>query len=136
MNYKLTISFLLLVLFCSCHNSNSKILSENKFTEIFRDSLKRKFPTPTYTITQDLEIHVKSRDIDFTSYLTNAYTSYKSQPDSLASVLNMYLKGAGDSYKKVEPIQKNKIIPVIKDAAYIDEIELSLTKNKAGDKPV
>jgi uncharacterized protein YtpQ (UPF0354 family) len=133
---KLTISLALLILFCGCNNDNSKMISEKKFTEIYRDSLKNLYPEPIYIIKQDLEIHVKSKDIDFTHYLNNAYTSYKNEPDSLAAVLDMYLKTSGDLYKKAAPIQKSKIVPVIKDAGYLDEIAITLNKNKTINDPL
>ncbi len=133
---KLTVSLILLVLFCSCTNDKRKMISEKKFTEIYRDSLKKQYSEPIYTIEQNLEIHVKSKDIDFTHYLNNAYTSYKNEPDSLAAVLDMYLKSSSDLYKKEEPIQKNKIVPVIKDVGYLDEIALTLNKNKAISEPL
>jgi hypothetical protein len=48
----------------------------------------------------------------------------------------MYLKSSADLYKKEEPIQKNKIIPVIKDAAYIDEMAITLNQNNKTSEPV
>jgi len=125
--------------FCSCGNENTKnkgkFISEKEFTKIYSDSLKKYHPEITYTIKQNLEIHAKSNELDFIHYLNNAYTSYKNEPDSLASVIQMYLKSSADLYKKEEPIQKNKIIPVIKDAAYIDEMAITLNQtNKTSEQ--
>lgn len=120
----------------SCTSDKTKLLSEKQFTEIYRDSLKKLYPDPIYTIKQDLEIYVKSEDIEFTHYLNNAYASYKMEPDSLNSVLDMYVKSAKDLYKEELPIQKSKIVPVIKDAAYLEEIAMSLNKGKDSDKPI
>lgn len=112
------------------------MISEKKFTEIYRDSLKKLYPEPTYTVKQDLEIHVKSKDIDFTHYLNNAYASYKNEPDSLAAALDMYLKTSSDLYKKEEPIQKNRIVPVIKDAGYLDDMAITLNQDNTTNEPV
>lgn len=120
----------------SCTSDKTKLLSEKQFTEIFRDSLKKLYPDPKYIIKQDLEIYVKSEEVEFTHYLNNAYSSYKMEPDSLNSVLDMYVKSAKDLYKEELPIQKDKIVPVIKDAAYLEEIAMSLNKRKDSDKPI
>jgi len=137
---KLLFFLTLTLIYCSCGNDNtnskSKLISEKKFTEIYTDSLKKYHPEYTYTIKKDLEIQVKLNEGGFIHYLNNAYTSYKNEPDSLIAVLSMYLKSASDLYKKEEPIQKNKIIPVIKDAAYIDEMATTLNANNKTNEPV
>jgi uncharacterized protein YtpQ (UPF0354 family) len=137
---KLLFSLSLILLFCSCGNQNrknkGKIISEKEFTKIYSDSLKKYHPEITYTIKQDLEIHAKSNELDFIHYLNNAYTSYKNEPDSLASVIQMYLKSSADLYKIEQPIQKDKIIPVIKDAAYIDDMAITLNANNKTNEPV
>jgi len=137
---KLLFILSLTLIYCSCGNGNinnkSKLISERKFTEIYTDSLKKYHPEYTYTITKDLEIQVKLNEDGFTHYLNNAYTFYKNEPDSLIAVLSMYMKSASDLYKKEEPIQKNKIVPVIKDAAYIDEMAITLNQNNKTNEPV
>ena len=137
---KLLFFLSLTLIYCSCDNDNAKdksrFISEKEFTKIYSDSLKKYHPEITYKIKQDLEIHAKSNELDFIHYLNNAYTSYKNDPDSLASVIQMYLKSSTDLYKKEEPIQKNKIIPVIKDAAYIDEMAVTLNQNNKTNEPV
>jgi uncharacterized protein YtpQ (UPF0354 family) len=127
---------LLLFLFCSsCNTEKEKFLSEKKFTQLYLDSLKELHPEATHTIKKDLEIHVKSNDLDFTYYLNNAYTSYKNQPDLLPEILATYLR-ADDLYKKKKaPVQKDKIVPVIKDNSYLDEVTLKLKENNTIDKP-
>jgi uncharacterized protein YtpQ (UPF0354 family) len=136
MKYLITVLFLAFLFLNSCSPGNHKLVSERKFTEIYQDSLKRLHPEATYTIKQDLEIQVKSKGIDFTHYLNNAYTSYKNEPDSLSATLDMYLKSSNDLYKAEEPIHKNKIVPVIKDAGYLDEIAITLNQNNSVKGPV
>jgi len=137
---KLVFFLSLTLIYCSCGNDNAKnksrLISEKEFTKIYSDSLKKYHPEITYTIKEDLEIHAKSNELDFVHYLNNAYTSYKNEPDSLASVIQMYLKSSADLYKKEEPVQKNKIIPVIKDAGYIDEMAITLNQNNKTNEPV
>ena len=139
---KLIFPLLVILIYYSCGTDNSKnqgkLISERAFTEIYTDSLKKYHPENTYTIAKDLEIHVKVKfnENDFIHYLNNAYASYKNEPDSLASVIQMYIKSSADLYKKEEPIQKNKIIPVIKDAAYIDEMAITLNANNKTNEPV
>jgi len=137
---KLLIYFIVTLTYYSCSNENSenkgKFISEKAFTNIFMDSLKKHHPKNEYTIRQDLEIHVKSNGSDHIHYLNNAYTSYKIEPDSLVTVISMYVKSASDLYKKEEPIQKDKIIPIIKDAGYIDEIAITLNQNNKTNEPV
>ncbi len=135
---KLFLFLLVILAHCGCgnYNSKNKLISEKAFTKIYTDSLKKHHPECTYTITKDLEIHVKLNENDFIHYLDNAYTSYKSQPDSLAPVISLYLKSASHLYKKEEPIRKNKIIPVIKDADYIDEMTITLNENNKTNEQV
>ena len=137
---KLLFIFSLPLIYCSCQTGNSKnknkFISEKEFTKIYSDSLKKYHPEITYTIKQDLEIHAKSNELDFIHYLDNAYTSYKNEPDSFASVVQLYLQSSADLYKQEEPIQKDKIIPIIKDAAYIDDVARTLNANNKTNEPV
>jgi uncharacterized protein YtpQ (UPF0354 family) len=132
--------FLLLLssinLILSCQTENKKKLKKREFTEIYRDSLKKLHPEVTYNIPQDLEIQVKSEYLDFTHYLDNAFTLYKAEPDSLSAILDMYLKSSNDLYKKEEEIQRNKIIPVIKDVGYLEEVAITLSQNKSIKEPI
>ena len=112
----------------SCQNNKSTLLSEKAFTKIFLDSLTKKNPESKYTIKQDLQIDEERGEANFTHFFDNAYTMYRNDPDSISAVINLYLRAASELREKEEPIQKNKIIPVIKDSGYINEMAISLNK--------
>ena len=125
--------FCIIAFIFSCEANSQKgkstLLTERQFTSAFMDSLKRMYPGNIYTIKQDLEIDVKIGELNLTHFLNNAYNSYKNEPESLSSIMSLYLRGALDMYREETPIQKNKIVPVIKDAAYITDVAKTVDKS-------
>ena len=137
MNKLFFLSVAILVNGCvSCQNNKSTLFSENAFTKIFLDSLKKKNPGSKYTIKQDLQIDEEKGEANFTHFLDNAYTMYRNEPDSISAVINLYLRAGSDLSENEKPIQKNRIIPVIKDSGYINEMAITLNKMNKPDSQV
>ena len=117
---------------------NNKILSEKEFTSVYYDSLVAVSPATEFKIKKDLFITAMKDSNEIQIYLNNAYANYKLDPDSIASVITTFRKSSIEFLNNLEqkPIQVNKIVPVIKDAGYLDEIYLStLEKNAKAKKP-
>ena len=136
--HKLLLLFVVIFIYSCGANSQkdkSSLLTEKEFTSVFLDSLKKKYPGNIYIIKQDLEIDVKIGELTLTHFLNNAYTSYKNEPDSVSSIISLYLRSASDLYIEEKPIQKNKIIPLIKDAGYIDDMAITLNQNNKTNEP-
>jgi uncharacterized protein YtpQ (UPF0354 family) len=116
--------------------NSKRILSEKEFTSIFRDSLVAASPANEFRIKKDLFITAMRDSNEIQIYLDNAYTTYKQDPDSIADVIATYRKSSMEFLNNFEqkPIRINRIVPVIKDAAYIDEVYLSVLKNDAKAK--
>lgn len=113
----------LLLFSCSNNPARHYPLTEKEFTAVFLDSLKKRHPESSYVIEKELQIRAKSSDKDFIHYLDNAYNLYKAQPDSMVPVMQMYLASSSDLYLPEEPISRKRIVAVIKDAGYMDEVK-------------
>jgi uncharacterized protein YtpQ (UPF0354 family) len=124
--------FLLLVAvvmgFFGCSNSGTE--SREKFTEEYAASLRSALPDVTVKITGPLEVRtVGKAGGETTCFLENAYTDYKASPADKADVIKRYtgsfvetLHSAGAS----DAIDTTRIVPVIKDKAYLQEVKESL----------
>ncbi|MGO8055642.1 hypothetical protein, partial [Rhizobium leguminosarum] len=67
-------------------------------------------------------------DFDYQHYLTNAYSAYKADPDSIKNVISRYVAASSDLFVDKEKINPSNIVPVIKPIEYLKEIN-SLNKD-------
>jgi uncharacterized protein YtpQ (UPF0354 family) len=131
----MTVYLLALSAFFATACNNAAILSPTAFTKVYKDSLSAAFPGNTFLIKADLEITAKRNDNGYSMFLDNAYNEYKRQPEAINSIIHRYIASAGDLLKRAEGgVQRNKIIPVIKDAGYIEDIRATMAKNVSGAK--
>jgi uncharacterized protein YtpQ (UPF0354 family) len=123
----------LIICICSCNNGN-KILSQKEFTKLYADSLQKRYAGVAFTIKKDLEISSTKNENEYSHYLNNAYDEYAILPDSLNSVVGRYLTSIADLYKDILPVRRNKIMPVIKDVGYLDEIASTIKQSQPDSK--
>jgi uncharacterized protein YtpQ (UPF0354 family) len=110
--------------------SNSSIDSPEQFTKEYAASLQSVAPEVTFKIAGPLEVRaVGKTGGETTCFLANAYTDYKARPADKADVIKRYtgsfveaLHSAGAS----DAIDTKRIVPVIKDKAYLQEVKDSL----------
>ena len=107
--------------------SGNKVMNEKKFTKYYLKVLEQQLPDIDFIILEDLVIASKN-ELETKHFLDNAYITYKSNPAEIEDIVSQYIKGLMVVYEK-QPIQKNRIIPMIKANDYLDIIK-SLNNDK------
>jgi uncharacterized protein YtpQ (UPF0354 family) len=109
---------------------NPSSLSPERFTQRYAAEMRKAAPQLTITISAPLELKVKEQDgYEVTSFLDNAYNHYRRAPEQrdavIAKYITSFLEGRAARGK---PIDKARIVPVIKDKNYLAEIQKSLAE--------
>ena len=112
-------TFCLLSLY-SC--SMKTTLTENEFAEKWIKNLKTKKKGLKLIKTNGLELHTEFNGKEFTYFLYNAYADYKIDPSDLDGIIDNHTKGSLNLFKPKEPINPSRIVPIIKDNRYLDEL--------------
>jgi len=112
--------------FLSCA-AQAETLAPKVFTEAFAKRLQAARQGSTVTVKGDLEIQIKDADgRTLEMSLANFYQGYRGDPDQLEELTRKYLAGVpppgGASTKKGEPLDRTRIVPVIKDRPWLDEV--------------
>jgi uncharacterized protein YtpQ (UPF0354 family) len=108
-------------------------LSPRDFTRTYLRILQRSAPTLTVTITADLELRaVDAEKQERIIFLQNAYQAYKQTPNDGHAVIQRYVAAVLEPINPAAAdLQPDRIVPVIKDRAWLDEIR-HLGKTGAG----
>jgi uncharacterized protein YtpQ (UPF0354 family) len=103
-------------------------ISEAEFTEAFAHILRQSSPRLRVTIRGPLELKLVLDDgTDQTAFLENAFTEYQAHPDLRNEVLEKFAAGLLETINHPKgQIDPTRIVPVIKDAAYISEVRRAL----------
>ncbi|MCF6403052.1 DUF1444 family protein [Chitinophaga filiformis] len=123
------IVLLLIVMSLSQCTPRKEVMTEKEFAEVYIEALRKKYPTVSFTLQEDLSITCKKDSQDIKHHIDNAYFAYKGEPDSLNSILKKYLAASESVYAASKGVSTNNIIPVIKSARYLDEVN-ALNKNE------
>lgn len=118
----------LTILVCLSCQSNGQ-MNEAKFTKNYLKALEQKYPDVKYKITGDLKIEAEKNGETMRHFLDNAYNTYKQEPSELDNILEMYSNSAGDLYTSSDQLDTTRIVPIIKDKLYLEEV-LRLTEGK------
>ena len=107
----------------------TRTLSPRDFVRAYRRAMRKHSPDVRVSPRRELEVELRRGDLTHTAYLDNAFQAYQATPKELNAILDQYtraavelLSGATDS----DAIVPDRVVPVIKDAAYLDEIRKSL----------
>jgi len=131
---KLTL-VLLLLFFCSSIQAES-ILTFQSFAERYIQAARNKYPDIKVTKKSNSEIAFKLKDSEQIAYLDNAYLSYKNNPAELDAIINNHVGLLGQLLNKQETtLSKSKILPVIKDVNYINQVNEVMKKKGNEDAP-
>jgi uncharacterized protein YtpQ (UPF0354 family) len=108
--------------------NQSQTLSPQKFTETFAAEMRKAVPTLNVTIVAPLELRVKdATGHETTSFLDNAYRSYRMTPADGDAIIAQYVVSFKESRGAIDtPIDKTRIVPVIKDKNYLAGVRESL----------
>lgn len=113
--------------------ANAAPLSTTQFTQVFSKALKSADPSVTIQVKGDLELVIKdAKGKESTAFLDNAYTQYLQDPKEVREVLDIYVKSFLESKTKSDAIDRTRIVPIIKDRAWLEEIRESV-KHRNGE---
>jgi len=133
-----TISIILLatIAFCTLVFAQA-VLSPKQFTIEFIAELKKALPSAKILQAGDLELKVKDKkSSDHTVFLDNAYDSYKQDPAQKQGVIDRYIDSTIETLNyKATNIDKNRIVPILKDRPWLYEIKQSMAERGAKKLP-
>lgn len=99
-------------------------ISPERFTDEFVAALSKALPSHTIVVTEPLRLKLQTSDgKESFAFLDNAYNQYLSDPSEKAVIIDRYLASAVETASKSEGLNPQRIIPVIKDAAWIEEMK-------------
>jgi uncharacterized protein YtpQ (UPF0354 family) len=112
---------ILLWLIIGCEGKD--LLTPGQFTTEFAEALRKAAPGFQVKIVQDLELKITKKGSDeHTTFLDNAYDSYKQEPREKQDVLARYIASGIETYTaKTEIVDKRRIVPIIKDKDWLEE---------------
>jgi len=118
------ISFLGLITGCS----KGDILTPSQFTAEIAEILRNKAPELRVVVVRDLELKFISKDgSDSQSFLYNIYDAYKLDPKEKSAIIDQYVASWLENRTAAsEEIDEQRIVPVIKDKAWLEETKQSL----------
>ena len=98
-------------------------LSTTAFANKYFYALKKKVPGLQLVSINGLEVITKVTDAnECRNYLDNAFAEYRNDPKNLSSILEKYTNSAKDLFLPEEPVQMERIVPVIKDYRFMHEV--------------
>ncbi len=117
--------------------SQSDVMTPREFTSAFADALRKAAPGFKVAIVRDLELKVTSADgRDSTSFLDNAYDMYKQDPKAKDDVIQRFVTAGLETVGTVrDGVDRTRIVPVIKDRAWLEETRHALMSRGARQVP-
>jgi uncharacterized protein YtpQ (UPF0354 family) len=110
----------------------SEPLTPADFTEDFASKLRAASTNAQVKITQDLQLSFKDNNgKENTVFLDNAYAEYKLNPANKSEVIEKYVRAFLESNIEEGKIDKSRIVPIIKDRAWINEVREALKSRGA-----
>lgn len=112
-------------------------MSPGEFTQAFASRLASLAGEGKITVVDDLDLRVELPDVqEGQVYLENAYDHYRTAPDALEELLNLHAKGYLSVARAAErEVDRTRIVPVVKDRAWIDEVRQGLVQRGAETVP-
>ncbi len=108
-----------------------ELLTPEKFTGFFVACLKQLRPELKVEVVDDLELRFSLPGDDrkpHQAFLENAYTVYQNDPGSRDEIIDQFIAGQMETLDKSvdDSINPDRIIPVVKDRRWLEEISVSL----------
>jgi len=106
--------------------ASAALLTGKQFTEEFVALMGEKLPEHAVRIVKELQIRItRPGGQEMEGFLNNAYNHYLLVPDNKAEIAQKYSASFLEGQKD-EPINQDRIVPVLKDKAWLEEINQSL----------
>jgi uncharacterized protein YtpQ (UPF0354 family) len=118
---------------CSRHD----LLTSREFTREFAQAIERAGPGVTVTVVRDLEVGIASGDgSESTCFLDNAYETYRLDPQEKDEVILRFAAAGLEALEAVGGgVDRRRIVPVIKDRAWLEETRQALVSRNAKEVP-
>lgn len=114
----------------------AQLVSKRAFTQQFAQALRAQAPGIAVTITADMELEVKRPSgIEATVHLDNAYAQYSADPKARSEVIQRYVRSLLEHKSEDAPLDRARIVPVVKDRAWLAEVRQSL-KARGAKQPL
>ena len=105
----------------------AEMLTPPAFTQEFARALARTRPSANVSVAGDLKLMIKETDgLVRNIQLNNAYNEYKLDPQRFDDLVATFSAIFSQSASKEAGIDRNRIIPVIKDRQWLDELHNTL----------
>ncbi|HAB16250.1 MAG TPA: DUF1444 family protein [Verrucomicrobiota bacterium] len=115
----------------------SGVVTPREFTREFAEALRKASPGLKVAVVRDLELKITSADgRDSTSFLDNAYDTYKQDPKAKADVIQRFVAAGLETIGIVgDGVDRTRIVPVIKDRPWLEETRQALLSRGAKEVP-
>lgn len=120
--------------------AQAETLAPQAFTDTFAKRLKAASPESTVTVKGDLAIVARSpngRSLEIS--LSNLYAAYRSDPNQLEELIRTYVVGITqpqEASTKSVALDRTRIIPMIKDRPWLDEVNGKVRAQAGKDAPL
>jgi uncharacterized protein YtpQ (UPF0354 family) len=105
----------------------AEMLTPPAFTQEFARALARTRPSANVSVAGDLKLMIKETDgLVRNIQLNNAYNEYKLDPQRFDDLVATFSAIFSQSASKEAGLDRNRIIPVIKDRQWLDELHNTL----------
>jgi uncharacterized protein YtpQ (UPF0354 family) len=119
--------------------SKSDVLTPGQFTNEFAQELRKASPELKVEVVKDMELKVTTANgRESTSFLDNAYDTYKLDPKSKQEVIQKFVAAGLNtvaSLGKSEAVDRKLIVPVVKDRPWLEETRQALLARGAKKLP-
>lgn len=133
----LRICSLLIVLAISAACAKSPVESAGEFTSDFATALRKVKPDLKVDIEENLKLQVQGGGQTNTAFLNNAFTEYQNNPANKDAIIQRYISSVIETaYQSAHPkaIERESIVPIVKDRAWLQDIAKSIKKQVQGSK--
>ena len=112
-------------------------MTPGEFTRAFSEALSKAEPGLKVVIVRDLELKVTAADgRDSTSFLDNAYDTYKQDPKAKDDVIKRFVTAGLETIGTIrDGVDRTRIVPVIKDRPWLEETRQALMSRGAKEVP-
>lgn len=99
-------------------------LSPERFTNEFAAALSKSLPNHSVTVTDKLRLKIQAQDgKESFAFLDNAYNEYIGDPSEKTAIIDRFLGSVIETATKAEELNPQRIVPVIKDSAWVEEMK-------------
>lgn len=99
-------------------------MNPQEYTNYYIKTLKRLDPTVSVKVVDKFHLEVTSEKSEITAstFLDNAYATYKTDEENLEEITQRYVKNILHVFNAPQEVNPKNIVPVIKDKAYLETL--------------